>query len=126
MRKPPTGEPCAGEPHARFGGRGGETLSDPYQHLPKSLYRRRATSKPDGRRQDYWVYMRQAELHQLGDVTIVLSKKRRNLGPNRVKIIVTNLLDVSADAVITQYSIRWCCRYAPICYWFTPMDVIQL
>ena len=21
MRKPPTGEPCAGEPHARFGGR---------------------------------------------------------------------------------------------------------
>jgi len=23
MRKPPTGEPCAGELHARFGGRGG-------------------------------------------------------------------------------------------------------
>jgi hypothetical protein len=23
MRQPPTGEPCAGEPHARFGGRGG-------------------------------------------------------------------------------------------------------
>ena len=30
MRKPPTGEPCAGEPHARFGGRGGATLPDPY------------------------------------------------------------------------------------------------
>ena len=31
MRKPPTGEPCAGEPHARFGGRGGSfSLSDPY------------------------------------------------------------------------------------------------
>ena len=30
MRKPPTGEPCAGEPHARFGGRGGFTLPDPY------------------------------------------------------------------------------------------------
>src|SRR5687767_10791193 len=30
MRKPPTGEPCAGEPHERFGGRGGETLPDPY------------------------------------------------------------------------------------------------
>ena len=30
MRKPPTGELCAGEPHAQFGGRGGETLSDPY------------------------------------------------------------------------------------------------
>ena len=26
MRKPPTGEPCAGEPHARFGGRGRRKL----------------------------------------------------------------------------------------------------
>ena len=51
--------------------------------------------------------MRHAELHQLGDVTIGLSKKRRNLGPNRVKIIVTNLLGVRASAVISQYSIRW-------------------
>ena len=30
MRKRPTGEPCAGEPHARFGGRGGLGLPDPY------------------------------------------------------------------------------------------------
>jgi hypothetical protein len=29
MRKTPTGEPCAGEPHARFGGRGGLCLSLP-------------------------------------------------------------------------------------------------
>ncbi len=26
MLKPPTGDPCAGEPHARFGGRGGREL----------------------------------------------------------------------------------------------------
>ena len=31
MRKPATGEPCAGEPHARFGGQGGKSLPDPYQ-----------------------------------------------------------------------------------------------
>ena len=85
----------------------GKYLRDLVQHLPKALYRRRATYKPDGRRQDYWVFMRHAELHQLGDVTIVLSKKRRNFGPKRVKIIVTNLLDVSASEVISQYSIRW-------------------
>ena len=30
MRKLSTGEPCAGEPHARFGGRGGESLPYPY------------------------------------------------------------------------------------------------
>jgi DDE family transposase len=85
----------------------GKYVRDLVQHLPKSRYRRRATYKPDGRRQDYWIYLRHAELHQLGDVTMVLSKKRRNFGPNRVKIIVTNLLDVSASAVITQYSRRW-------------------
>lgn len=85
----------------------GKHLRDLVQHLPKSLYRRRATYKPDDRRQDYWVFMRHAELHQLGDVTIVLSKKRRNLGPNRVKIIVTNRLDVSASTVISQYAVRW-------------------
>ena len=51
--------------------------------------------------------MRHAELHQLGDVTIVLSKKRRNVGPRRVKIIVTNLLDASASTIVSQYAIRW-------------------
>jgi hypothetical protein len=33
MLKPPTGEPCAGEPNARFGGRGGGNLPDPYRFL---------------------------------------------------------------------------------------------
>ena len=85
----------------------GKYVRDLVQYLPKSRYRRRATTKPDGKRQDYWVYLRHAELNELGDVTIVLSKKRRNYGPNRVKIIVTNRLDVSASDVISQYSIRW-------------------
>ncbi|MGH8659871.1 MAG: hypothetical protein ACREV4_15710 [Gammaproteobacteria bacterium] len=31
MRKPPTGEPCAGKPLARFGGRGDASLPDPYR-----------------------------------------------------------------------------------------------
>lgn len=85
----------------------GRYVRDVVQHLPKSLYRRRATYKPEGRRQDYWVFMRHAELHQLGDVTIVLSKKRRNFGPKRVKIIVTNLLDASASAILSHYAVRW-------------------
>ena len=49
----------------------GKYVRDMVQHLPKIRYRRRATSKPDGRRQDYGVFMRPAELHQLGAVTIV-------------------------------------------------------
>jgi len=37
MRKLPTGEPCAGKPPARFGGRGGESLSYPYSHREVNL-----------------------------------------------------------------------------------------
>ena len=85
----------------------GKHVRDMVQPLPKIHYRRRATYKPDGRRQDYWVFMRQAKLHQLGDVTIVLSKKRRNLGPKRVKIIVTNLLAAPVGDILSIYARRW-------------------
>src|SRR5271169_4382511 len=34
MWKPTTGEPCAGKPPARFGGRGGESLPYPYHKAP--------------------------------------------------------------------------------------------
>ena len=37
MRKPLTGEPCAGKLHARFGGRGGLGLLYPYQKVTHVL-----------------------------------------------------------------------------------------
>jgi hypothetical protein len=69
------------------------------RHLPKSCYRRRAIYKPAGRRCDYWVFQKRATLNHLGDVTIVLSKKRRNQGPNQVRLFVTNLEGVKASTV---------------------------
>src|SRR6266487_4244234 len=85
----------------------GKHLRDLVQHLPKSCYYRRASSKPDGRRQDYWVFVRHATWHNLGDVTIVLSKKRRNTGPKQVKIIVTNLTGATAGTMLSIYARRW-------------------
>lgn len=85
----------------------GKHLRDLVQHLPKSCYYRRASYKPDGRRRDDWVFLRRATLHNLGDVTIVLSKKRRNDGPKGVKIIVTNLTEASAGAILSIYAWRW-------------------
>jgi hypothetical protein len=85
----------------------GKHLRDLVQHLPQSCYYRRASYKPDGRRKDYWVFTRHATLHKLGDVTIVLSKKRRNDGPKGVKIIVTNLSEASAGAILSIYARRW-------------------
>ena len=85
----------------------GKHLRDLVDHLPKKKYRRVASYKPDGRRQDYWTYRRRAEINDLGEVTIVLSKRRRNEGPKKTKIIVTNLLEAKAGEVLSQYARRW-------------------
>jgi len=87
--------------------RDGKHLRDLVNHLPKSCYRRIKTSKPDGRRRDYWVYEKRASLKNIGDVTIVLSKERRNYGPKKVKIIVTNLQQTSASQILSYYARRW-------------------
>lgn len=84
-----------------------KSVSDLMRHLPKSAYRRRATYKPDGRRCDDWVFEKRATLHHLGDVTMVLSKKRRHAGPNQVRLFVTNLKDVKASTVLSLYAWRW-------------------
>jgi Transposase DDE domain len=85
----------------------GKSLRDLVRHLPKSCYHRRASWKPDGRRRDYWVFVRHATLNHLGDVTIVLSKQRRNDGPKHVKLFVTNLTEARAGAILSEYAWRW-------------------
>jgi hypothetical protein len=67
------------------------------QHLPKTCDHHRASHKPDGRRRDSWGFLRRAPLHNLGDVTIVLSKKRRTDGLKGVKILVTNLTEAAQE-----------------------------
>ena len=85
----------------------GKYLKDLVQHLPRKEYRRVKSVKPDGRRRDYWIYECRRNLHGLGDVTIILSKQRRNHGPKRTKIIVTNLRGVSAGDILSHYARRW-------------------
>lgn len=85
----------------------GKHLRDLVQHLPKQQYRRMKTTKPDGRRRDYWVYACRKSLHDIGDVTIVLSKKRRNDSPKKTKIIVTNLDGATTADILSHYARRW-------------------
>jgi len=77
------------------------------QILARLYYRRVASYKPDQRRKDYWVYARRARLNTLGDVTILLSKQRRNDGPKKIKLIVTNLDNPSTSAILNAYARRW-------------------
>lgn len=82
-------------------------LSDLVKHLPRSCYRKTWITRSDGRRRVYWVYLKHACLRHVGDVTIVLSKQRRNDGPSATIIIVTNLPHVTSREVVALYTRRW-------------------
>ena len=79
------------------------------QHLPRQYYKR--TWIPpllnSGRRKTFWVYRTTLCLRHIGEVTVVLSKKGRNMGPKKIKILVTNLPSVKAREVVSLYSRRW-------------------
>lgn len=85
----------------------GKSLRDFVKHLPRSFYRRVKSVKPDGRRMDYWTYKTCKRIHNLGEVTILLSKKRLNSAPNKTKIFVTNLSELSAGEILSYYARRW-------------------
>jgi hypothetical protein len=84
----------------------GRCVSDLVWHPPRHCYGRHVTSTPDGRQRDFWVFQRRATLNQLGDVTIVRSKKRRSYRPKQVRLFVTNLLEGKAGTVLSRYAWR--------------------
>lgn len=86
----------------------GHALKDLVTHLPKKHYRRCwVPLEEPGRRRTYWTYTKRACLRHIGDVTIVLSKQRRNHGPKQTKSLVTNLPDMRARQLVDVYRRRW-------------------
>ncbi len=85
----------------------GQHLSHIARHTPKHTYHRVASYKPDGRRRDYWIYRRSAKLSALGDVTLILSKRRFNDPPHKIKLLVTNLPEASTCDILSHYARRW-------------------
>ena len=86
----------------------GHALKALITHLPKPHYRRcwGPLDEP-GRRRTYGTFTKRARLRHVGDVTIILSKKRRNDGPKATKILVTNLPEAKARQVVDIYRRRW-------------------
>jgi hypothetical protein len=82
-------------------------LRDIARHTNKKHYHRVASYKPNGYRRDYWTYRSAVRLSVLGDVTLVLSKKRYNDPPNRIKLLVTNLPDAGTGEILSHYARRW-------------------
>jgi DDE family transposase len=86
----------------------GQALKALVTHVPTKHDRRCWVPLDEpGRRRTYWTYPKRARLRHSGDVTIILSKKRRHDGPNATSILVTNLPDVTARQVVDVYRRRW-------------------
>jgi hypothetical protein len=86
----------------------GTHLRDVARHTTHGCYHRYVAHKPDGRRKCYWVFRRTAYVRHLGHVTILFSKRRRNDGPQRIKLIVTNLAEATTTGtILSHYHRRW-------------------
>lgn len=84
-------------------------LRDVVTHLPIHLYRqvRVPLVVPTARRRVFWTFAKQARLAYVGDVTVVLSRRRRNDSPKHTKLLVTNLPHATAALTVALYLRRW-------------------
>jgi len=85
-----------------------KSLKNLVTHVPHKYYQ--CTRVPrEGRkgRKTFWTYSTCLCLRHVGDVTVVLSKKGRNLGPQHTKILVTNLAELTPSQVVCIYQKRW-------------------
>jgi len=87
----------------------GQHLRDIVTHLPIHHYRqvRVPLVVPSVRRRVFWTFAKRAELRQVGDVTVVLSRRRRNDSPKHTKLLVTNLPQATAHLTVALYLRRW-------------------
>jgi hypothetical protein len=78
-------------------------------HLPRTLYQRTWIPKDieSQGRKTFWIYGKRLCLCHVGDVTVVLSKKGRNVGPKKTKILVTHLPEWTPRQVVSIYQKRW-------------------
>lgn len=84
-----------------------KTLKNLVNHLPRCHYKKTWVTDINGRRKYYWVYAKKVRLDTLGDVTIIISKKRRNTPPKKAKIFVTNTPSIKPRTTISFYRRRW-------------------
>jgi hypothetical protein len=87
----------------------GQHLRDLVTHLPIHHYCqiRVPLVASTTRRRVFWTFAKQARLAHVGDVTVVLSRRRRNDSPKHTKLLVTNLPHATASLTVALYLRRW-------------------
>ena len=86
-----------------------KALKNLVTHVPHKYYQRTRVPRENAgkSRRTFWTYNTRLCLRHVGDVTLVLSKKGRNLGPQHTKILVTNLSELTPSQVVCTYQKRW-------------------
>jgi DDE family transposase len=86
-----------------------KAIKDLVTHLPRKYYQRTRVPRLPGTKgcKTFWVYSTRLCLRHIGDVTVVLSKRGRTLGPKHTKILVTNLDEWTRRQVVGAYQRRW-------------------
>jgi Transposase DDE domain len=87
----------------------GHSLRDLVAHLPRTHYRKVRLPLVGSRAQYrvFWTFAKPTTLREVGDVTVVLSRRRRNDGPKNTKVLVTNLPQATAHRTAAIYLRRW-------------------
>jgi hypothetical protein len=80
----------------------GQPLRDVVTHLPIHHYRKVCLPLlvPSARRRVFWTLAQRAQWRQVGDGTVVLSRRRRNDSPKHTKLRVTNLPQATAHTTL--------------------------
>jgi hypothetical protein len=83
----------------------GKAVKDLVTHLPRGKYTQiRIPTVNTQRRRTFWVCTERVQLRHLGDVTVALSKRRRNARPTQTDILMTNLPEtVTAREIVRVY-----------------------
>jgi hypothetical protein len=86
-----------------------QTIKNLVTQVPQPYYQRpRVPTEPAGRgRRTFWTYHTRLSWRDVGEVTVVLSKRGRHMGPKHTKILVTNLAALTPGQVVSLYQKRW-------------------
>jgi hypothetical protein len=86
-----------------------KTIKNLVTHVPHTYYQRTRVPREQARhsRKTFWTFHTRLCLRHIGEVTVVLSKRGRNLGPKQTKILVTTLAELTSSQVVCIYQKRW-------------------
>src|ERR1041385_3359928 len=82
-----------------------KTIKNLVTHVPQKYYQCTRVPRGHGRkgRKPFWTYSTRLCLRHVGDVTVVLSKKGRNMSPQHTKILATNLAELTPSQGVGIY-----------------------